>query len=251
MKGLSIFLHSVRLVLNNLDVALRVSAVLYLVSAIVELYVALNFTPQLEAFDPDAGVNLDPSVIPAFFLSFAVALVTATWIAVAWHRYVLLEEVPVGWLPKWHGGAFLSYIWRSVLLAFVVVGAAMISMIPIGLLGTILPLLAPVFPLFSVAIGAYVFFRICPVLPAAAIGSPMTMSGAWAATRGAGGAILGLVLISVAASLVLQVPQWLSDNPTGAVSLLYGVVITWIATMIGISVFTTFFGHYVEGRSID
>lgn len=251
MKGMSIFLHSVRLVLNNLDVALRVSAVLYLISAVAEVYVSLTYLPQLEALDPQTGMSLDPSVAPALLLTFVLTLVTATWIAVAWHRYVLLEEIPEGWMPKWHGGAFLSYVWRSILIALVVVGAAMISMIPIGFLGVLFPPLIPVFPFLSVAIGAYVFFRLCPVLPAAAIGDPMPLSAAWAATRGNGGAIFGLVVVSVGASFLLQIPQLLSDNPTGVISLLYSVVVTWIITMIGISIFTTFFGHYVEERSID
>lgn len=50
---------------------------------------------------------------------------------------------------------------------------------------------------------------------------------------------------------MLQVPTILSGDPGSLVSLVYALVVGWFATMIGISLLTTVYGHCVEGRGID
>jgi hypothetical protein len=39
-----------------------------------------------------------------------LAMVIMLWVAVAWHRFVLLAEAPNGWLPIWNGSAVASYL---------------------------------------------------------------------------------------------------------------------------------------------
>ena len=103
----------------------------------------------------------------------------------------------------------------------------------------------------SVGIGSYAFFRLSPVLPAIAVGQDMSFGDALAATRDSGATLFGLAGLMILGSLLLQMPTILSGDPGSVISLVYGIVVGWFATMIGVSLLTTVYGHYVEGRAID
>ena len=108
----------------------------------------------------------------------------------------------------------------------------------------------PVFPFLAMALGTYLFYRFCPVLPAAAVGRPMTFASAWEATKGNGGSIAMLVVLVVLLSMLLEVPNMIGGSDT-AIGIIYSLVVNWIMTLVGSSVLTTFYGHFVEGRAID
>ncbi|WP_323763808.1 hypothetical protein [Marinovum sp.] len=247
MKAWSMFVHSLRLVINNIDVALRVSLVLY----------SVQVASQVFAYAVDDGSVVDgPTGLPGadisagegfvMFLLGLAALLASLWIAVAWHRYVLLGEVPAGWLPKWPGAAIPGYLWRSVLLGLSVALVA----VPVGAVGALI--LPPVLMLaLTVGVASFVFFRLSPILPAIALGTSLSFGEAWQATRGEAGTIAGLAGLMILGSLALQVPTMLSGDPNSLLSLVYSVVVGWFATMIGISLLTTVYGTCVEGRGID
>jgi hydrogenase-4 membrane subunit HyfE len=88
------------------------------------------------------------------------------------------------------------------------------------------------------------------ILPATAVGRPMTMGDSWNATKQHSGAIFTAVLILIALNLVvsLVVGFVLGDN---IVTAILGLVINWISLMIGISILTTLYGLVVEGRVLD
>lgn len=247
MKAWSMFTHSVRLVLNNLDVALRVSLVLYAVQVISQVY---SYSASSgEMVEGPEGIMYPVYTAGEGFMMFVLgiaALCASLWIAVAWHRYVLQGEVPAGWLPAWPGGAILGYLWRSILVGL----AVAVVLVPVALvLGLVLP---PILMLaVAVGVGAYVFFRLSPVLPSAALGGDMSFRDAWSSTSEESGTLLGLAGLMILASLILQVPTLLSGDPSSVISLIYGIVVGWLATMIGISLLTTVYGHCVEGRGID
>ncbi|MEP1929779.1 MAG: hypothetical protein ABJJ37_00680, partial [Roseibium sp.] len=116
MLGWQIFTHSVRLVWANRSIALRISAVLYVVSAVFQVWTqSLSVGPVEDATQASGSGFLD--------LVFAAAsLIISLWIAVAWHRYILMEEVPQGFLPKWHGDRMAAYFGRSILIMLIMVG---------------------------------------------------------------------------------------------------------------------------------
>lgn len=251
MKGWHIFMHSVRLVLNNLGAALQVSLLLYLVQVANQVVLYLN--PPVMT-DMGGGVEVpDFSAGPVMmiFILGVLAVVASLWIAVAWHRFVLAEEYPQGWLPRWHGANMWGYFGRSILIGLIVMLAVLVVSVPLGFITVAVPGVGVLLPLAVVGVAAFVFFRLCVMLPASALGKSMTMGEAWEATKGDNGTPLALAFIVIAASLVIQLPSLLNGDPSSIINLVYSLVVNWFATIIGISVLTTVYGHYVEGRAID
>jgi hypothetical protein len=250
MKGWQIFTHSVRLVFSNLDQALRVSLVLYLVQAASQVALFIN-PPDYETIEgiqvavPTAGMVLQTLVLSI------LAVIASLWIAVAWHRFVLEEEYPNGWLPQWHGANMLGYLGRSILLALIIALGVTVASIPFGILFVAVPGLVGLLPILMIGLGAYLFFRMAVMLPAAALGQKMKLLEAWEATRNETGTLLMLTVIVVAAALLIQLPSILHNNPGSVINLVYGLVVNWFATIIGISLLTTLYGHFIEKRPID
>lgn len=246
MKGWQIFVHSVRLVMNNLNAAFRVSIVLYLVAVAVQVYQFLN-PPQMVEGIP----VVDPGSAFMLFILAVISLVMSLWIAVAWHRYVLSGELPEGYVPVWRGSAIGRYFWRSVVIGILVALAAVLVSVPMGFIVAGLPglfwLVLPV----AIGAGAYVFFRLGVSLPAIAMDGQMSFGEAWEATAGEAQTILVLVALVVGGSLILTLPSLMNGDPNSLISLVYGIVVNWFATIIGISTLTTLYGHFVEGRDID
>ncbi|MGR3494513.1 hypothetical protein [Citreimonas sp.] len=245
MKGWQIFMHSVRLVLRNLGPALRVSAVLYAVQ--VAGQVSALYSP-IDAGDVP-GVAQEGSAL-SVILAIA-AIVASLWIAVGWHRFVLEEEYPYGWLPQWHGATLLRYLWVSIIVGIVVVLGVLLAFIPIVLFLAAAPAIAGIFAFGMIGLGGYLFFRVGVMLPAIAVGQRLGVREAWRATKDADGAIVVLAFIVIGASLVIQAPALLNPDPASIVNVVYTIVTGWFATIIGVSVLTTLYGHYVQGRPID
>ncbi len=169
MKGWQIFTHSVRLVFTNVDHALRVSLVLYLVLAASQV-ASFLYPPEMTEID---GIDV-PVMSGAYAMQnliFAVlAIIASLWIAVAWHRFVLAEEYPKGWIPRWHGASMLGYLGRSILLGLVVIIGVSVASLPFGLIVAGLPGLVFLLPFVLVGLAAYLFFRLGVMLPGAALG---------------------------------------------------------------------------------
>lgn len=257
MQGWNIFTHSVRMILGNLNAAFRVSLALYLLKVGVDVYFINNFGNVILA--PQAGsglVNVPPGFWSAWMVLMLFAIVTGLWIAVSWHRYVLLEENPGAILPPFLGDRILAYFWSSLALGFTVALAAIVPLIVIAIIG------AGLFgmvggqgmqALMTIMIGGpmmYVFYRLCLVLPAAALGEPKKLGESWGDTKPASNAIWQLVGIGIVATLVIRVPTYLSSDPTSVVNMFYTYVMGWLAMMVGVSVMTTLYGIYVEGREL-
>ena len=91
--GWKLFVHSVRMVLDNLDVALRLSGLLYLVQA--------GWMVFIYAFaSGGASVQETPAGAGELLIMGLFAIVSSLWIAVGWHRFVLSGEAPAGVLPR-------------------------------------------------------------------------------------------------------------------------------------------------------
>ncbi|MBE9635957.1 hypothetical protein [Salipiger mangrovisoli] len=244
MKGWRIFLHSLRMVIDNIGTALRVSLVLYLVQ------VASQIATYLHPSDTGAdGMPVPMIGVPALAL-MVLAVLASLWIAVAWHRFVLTGEEPRGWLPQWHGGEILGYFGRSILIGLVIFLGMMVSAIPVALVGAAVPGLAPILVFGLVGLGGYLFFRLGLILPAAALGEKLTLKQAWRATSDDDGAVVTLALLVIGGSLLVELPALIDDSAGSIVNLVYGLVINWFATMIGISVLTSLYGHFVEKRPL-
>ncbi|MBU2960651.1 hypothetical protein KO516_07440 [Citreicella sp. C3M06] len=238
--GWKLFLHSVRMVLDNLGVALRLSALLYLVQMAFTVF--LFVTPDDSLQQPTAGT------VELLLLSI-FAVVASLWIAVGWHRFVLTGEEPAGFVPRWHGSEMLSYFGRSLLIGFMLIAlGSVIAGLVLGIGSS--PALIGLMTFGLVGLGSYIFFRVGLVLPASAMGKRMKMRESWDATSGDSTALLQLALIVIGAKLLIEIPGMIDGNTTGPISLIYGLVIDWFVTMFGVSLLTTLYGVFIEGRRL-
>jgi hypothetical protein len=228
MKGIAILLHAVRLVLNNLDIALRVTLLPYLGVVALNLYTAALTAPFAQ---------LEPGEVPAIsggfffqlFLVSGVALVLMLWLAVAWHRYVLNGEAAPGFVPTWTGDRIAAYFGRSIVVMLL---TGVVVLVLLSVLGQMLPpLLAGVITVFWALV---LFFRMCAVLPAAAIGEDLKISQAWEATKGQSSTILVLSLVGGGVMVLLEVPNLMGDGG-GLIAMVYSAVIGWFTTVISCS----------------
>ena len=95
--GWSIFRQSVLALWHNAGTVLRLSLIpsLLIVAALVLAFAAVYAIPSR----PGAAVTPVPflAIWSAVFLIFALV---PAWIAVGWHRFMLLGERPRGWWPR-------------------------------------------------------------------------------------------------------------------------------------------------------
>lgn len=249
MKGWEIFVHSVRLVFSNLQSALQISLVPYAVSSLAYAYLGAEPLSLINAGDPMALQQIDGGLAAGLMVYAIVGVLASLWIVVAWHRFVLLEEYPKTWVPGFHGSPVLMYFLKGLMLGLIITGAVLLVMLTVGAVFLVAGL-SLLLPFFAVAMGAYLFYRFCPILPAAALGKQMSTRDAWEATKGAGQDIAVLVLLVVLFSVLVQLPNTAGGADT-FIGRTYSLVINWIMMLVGASVLTTFYGHYVEGRGID
>lgn len=254
MKGAEIFVHAVRMVLINLGMALRISLSLMAVLLVVVLVLGTGGVMLGSAGLSQASGSYG---LAAAFVTAVLAVVIWLWIAVAWHRFVLREEAPGGFLPPFNGSAIASYFVAAILFGLVLIVVALPLSLVVGLIaGPILfsaggqPGLAAGFIVFLLIYlpVTYVGYRISPILPSAALGERMALKEAWYATGTAGMDFIVLAVISVLASYVLSLPLALIGGPAAVI---WGFVVNWTSVMVGASILTTIYGHYVEGRALN
>lgn len=187
------------------------------------------------------ALKLSSPVIALTLLSFAI-FITALVVAVAWHRFVLLEEETNTPFPAFHGSQVLAYFDKILLLVLAVIAIAFV----IGLLS----ILGQVFLALYLPMGlalAWGFYRLSPILPAAAVGKSMTFREAWDATEPHSTALFALIfvtfldglLVALAFMLLVFVPPLLIAT---------ALVVNWFFMMLNISLLTTIYGVSVEGR---
>ena len=253
MAGLSIFIHAVRMVLGNLNPALRIGAGPVLVMVIAGWLLASNAVPSDGAVPQMPGAG----AFGGGLLLVVVQVLASLWVAVAWHRYILLEEQPGAFLPVWNGGAIWSYFKAGLIVGLVVFALAiplMVVAIMVLMPGTMANdqppgLFAGLVMFLVVGIPAtWLGYRLGPKLAGAAIGEGLTLGEAWRATARGAADLLGLAAVSAVA---LWLPLMLVEQMPGILRLLLSAVLNWASVMVGVGIITTIYGHYVQGRSLN
>lgn len=245
MKGWSIFKHSVLLVLRNWKEALQIGLVP--VGIVVVLFFALIGPGTMMALSTQNPDDFDPALAGPLFLVVAASVIAFLLIVVNWHRYVLLEEYPTGWIPRAPVGLALGYLGRFILLMLL----AAFLMIPLGLVSMLAgPLAIVLLPAAALFISV-VFYRLAIILPSGAIGQPIGFSAAWEATRGSSGTILVMMLCLFALNIVVQIIVTGFMLVLPLLGLLVSIVLSALVGLAGVSILTTLYGHYIEGRPID
>ncbi|MEM8824599.1 MAG: hypothetical protein AAGF30_13395 [Pseudomonadota bacterium] len=253
MLGWKLFLRALNLILDNLPAALRISAVPYGLVAAISIWIALEWPDVV-----GVGLQLDPNnplaadLAGAFVLSALATIAASIWIAVGWHRYVLLAEGGDRWVAPFKGDLILGYLGRSLLVGLavgvlVLAAATIASILLLPLFGTAAN---PLIQALSLFVAMVLFYRLGIVLPAGAVGRSMTFGEAMRLTEGHSGTAAILALVTVAFSFLLQAPTWL-DGPAGAITVVYEIVVGWIGLMLGVGTLTALYGVVVEGRPVE
>jgi hypothetical protein len=240
------------MIFNNLGQALRVSVgpyvLLLTISSLAGVFVLSDDSNIADIFSgavpPEAFNGNLGGLVFVFFAICIFAVFVASWVAVSWHRFILLEEYS-GILPATSGRPIWPYVGKSMLLGLilVVLGAAMAM-----ILGMVLSPLTTIILLVGTL--SLMWFRLGVALPATAVGKPITFGYAWEATSKINATIIGIVAIITVVSFIVGV----------AVEGLYGIhyllgslvnmFVQWLTLMIGICVLTTLYGHVIEGRPL-
>jgi hypothetical protein len=249
--GWEIVRHSFAMLYRNLGNALRISVGPILIALVAAFLILGVFGSGVDALTEDIEQDkLPPGLALAVLLNLFLFLFVSAWIAVAWHRFILLEDYP-GLLPPLAGRPVWSYLGKTFLLGLVVA----LMTIPAGfVLGLIMAILqeAGTGLLSTLILGlalyvSYMWLRFGIVLPATAVSRPMGITEAWRATAPYATPILGssviLILINTGISLVGAI---LPAPLAGLLSL----ATSWITLMLGISILTTLYGVIVERRTL-
>lgn len=251
-----IFVHSVRQVFGNMEGALRVSGVLFVLQIIVTLTLGRTLLMDQAALQKqmlEGSVNW-----PMYALTMVILLLLGLWTAVGWHRYVLTNEQPA-LVPKLYLDRVMGYFGKSILIGLLLVPIAMVFGAFVGFI------LAPLFGnliaaqpfLFGVIIGLLVYvpigvigMRLSAALPGVALAGGVSVFTGWRATVGQTTTILGVVLLSLIAFGILTAPTFLLFTPGSLPAIVWQFATQWVQVMVGVSILTTLYGHYVEGRPL-
>ncbi len=274
--GYRIFALCIRQVLNNWQMTIRISG--FWILAI--LASASLVTGAIAGFGSMADGPV-ASGLPILFILlglawFVLAVFGFCTVAIAWHRYVLRNEMPSTFYVTQRGWPIGGYFWKTVkivLLFFLIVMVFIV--LPVLLLGmpNLLKFLGltdlgePTGPLSFVVLfvlpviyssfGLWIFLRFGTVLPAVAVGKQMSLAESYRLTRPVAGQLfLTAVMITLFQSIpsVIQLLMASGFGPdVNVVSILFYaiiVVFAWINFFVSIGVLTVVYGHLQEERPI-
>lgn len=256
MQAKRLLAHSIRQVFGNLRMALRISGVLYVIQWVVALTLGMTAARELQpvAGDQNAMTAALKGLFGPALLALVVVLITDFWVAVAWHRYVLKEEASRGIIPPFNARRILGYFGTALaILGMLIVPALLVSLL-VGttvhqLLGYgFLPALITQV-LMQTLLGAFAF-RMATVLAGVALEPGHKLSEAWQATDGETATFLELAFYC---SLALAAADIAGSTLFGGVMVLqiaYNFAAQWVITMVGISILTTLYGHYIQKRAL-
>jgi hypothetical protein len=250
--GYQLLRHAVQQVFGNLGQAARLTLLLAMAPTLFLFLTNADLMTGSGMPDP-ANPNAMPEVNWLMALLGAVLSVVAwVWAAVGWHRFVLLEEYAQGVLPPWHGSNNGSYFLRALQVGLILLGALILMTIVIGLAFMILPGagMAVLLGIGLVVGVSWAGTRVGLVLPAAAIGAPLTIGESWQVTKPVSGQILlPIIVIALVAGLSGQaVLLVLGPNLLGVLA---SSLVSWLQLLVNLALMTTLFGNLIEGRALN
>lgn len=243
------------MIFNNFGQALRASVgpyvLLIAVSALIGA-VAFSGNTNLPAVlsgvvPPEALTGNFLQLFAGLFAIIVVVIFVSAWVAVSWHRFILLEEYS-GILPALSGRPIWSYVGRTLLCILVITvlaacGLLLLSLVPGVVLGVI-------FALILMAFLSVVWFRIGVSLPAVAVGKPVGMGDAWRATGKLADTIIKVVLLLFVIGMIAGAATTGLYNINVYLGYAVDIFVQWVTLMVGISILTTLYGHVIEGRPL-
>jgi hypothetical protein len=251
--------HSLKSTLRNLPFAFHASWPWLLIMLPLQLAAAFYIKNQLPVLDESAP---DPKIamqILSLRMPLGVlSLVAVSSIAVSWHRFVLMDEVPTGWNRLRVDAIVLRYIGNSLLIAALVAGVFFLPAVFVVAMGDLTQGLGYVLALPLVAAALVLATRLNLKLPAIALDrTDFSLRDALRLTRDNNGPILAFVsmafsLVVAAGYLTLSLADIFAfslGNLGLALAIILHFGVNWLATVFLITIFTSLYGFFVEDRA--
>jgi hypothetical protein len=259
--------HAIKSTTDNIRFAFHISWPWILM--LLPLNVATNLYIVFNNLQPERGGEPDLAALGKFLTisaPLAIASVVAyASIAVNWHRYILKDEVADGWQRLRVDGLTWRYIGNFILIFLLIMACVFGAALGFTLAGfviraiagetiTAIILVPVIFALYLYAVVST--YRLSVKLPAIALGrGDFTMRDAWNATQGNDWRLLGLLCLFIVCMLLVGVGSLLATlifNNLGtiglSVSIAIQVLVNWVATILGVTLLTSLYGYFVEGR---
>ena len=245
MLSWKIFKHALGMIFNDFGTALRVSSPVIAVS----LLGAVLFIVKGPAF-----VSGEQGEFGGVLLLGLLNYIAALWVAVSWHRYCLLAEYPEKALPEFNGSRILAYFGWAFLLGLILAGLAMLVFAVVYAIGGLavgsLSLVGGALLVVGLIFAVWVVQRLSLVLPASAVGNPISIAESWRATQSIATAILVVFLFLGAFGFALGFVAGFFGVFSAFLGFTLQAVVNWLIAMTGLSVLTTFYGVCVEKREL-
>lgn len=235
MTGLQIIISAITDVRRNFYEALAVSGLLWI--SVMALQVVILGGIPADATAEDVMREHSGSLAFLNLVTFFVSV----WIAVAWHRFILLGERPKGALPRVHLSQMLGYLWMTIQIMLV---AGVVGMV-VGLVGVLIVGPTSILILMVLVPVIYVFYRISPMLPTAALGQRLSMADAWKSTQSIQGPVFSAGLFATVGGFFITAIG--AAMPGFLLGLLGSLITGWLVVIVGVSVVSTIYRLAVEG----
>jgi hypothetical protein len=248
MTGYLLFKHAIKRVFQNLDDALAISGLIW-IGTMAVIVIASTYAPALP-LAPEAWAEVPSLYKVIFFGSNLVVMLSGIWVAVEWHRFVLLGERPQTITPPFQTRLFVDYLLKSFLIMLLLCALAtgvMIAILFILLLTGPVSLLIFAAALFCFTFMLYVFYRVSPILPAAALGKPLTFRAAWEMTSHHRVPIFHAGILMMLAMMLVQIPSAFLGS--GPVALVFSLCTGWAGLMVGVSLLSSIYELATSGEN--
>ncbi|MEM9757028.1 MAG: hypothetical protein AAF914_13580 [Pseudomonadota bacterium] len=253
--GIRLFRHVVEQVLGNLGPAARITAAPSAVVLVLFIILQLSIPSETDILIA-AGNGQNPAGLFPWGLTL-VAIVAAifvfSWVAVGWHRFVLLEEEGTGFTPNWLPDRTLAYIGWTLLIGLILIGVGFGASLVIAAIGALFGGAVGIVQILFLALTillSWMFLRFGLVLPASSVNNGLSIGESWKATGPVSGDILvpliGFGVIFFIISLVIGL-----IFGTGVFGLVLGALVSWVQILVNLAILTTLYGNLVEGRELN
>lgn len=245
--GWAIFKKSITQIIYNLPDALKISGPLWTLIYLITYAIQQSVSTQTGVPEMRLGLGL------LVFLASILVICGFCWVAILWHRFMLLNEGSDNLVTRWKGSRIWSYLKYLLIVGFSVSFIVMIPfMIIMSILGNVLAENPILFLLIGFVVSVlfyYLSLRFGLVLPSVALDIPITMGASYTDTDDSKGAILIASILLVGFTMV--VGQLLQITRIDQYTLqLPSFIANWFFAMTGISILTTLYGYVVEKREL-
>ena len=249
------FGHAISSVRNNLAVAFELSWRWYIIIGIT-----LLISTVIQYASIRSG-TATPFVTFVGLIAGVISLLAFSSIAVNWHRYILLDEMPRGSETLRLDRLTMRYFGNLLLLFLFIFLIALVVVIPLALIGAATG--ADIFftvlsVVIALPIAGTLFMRWGIKMPAIAVGKEdITFPVAWRLTDGNNGPIFLVFLfnvlvtfgVGIAFGLIVLLINAISPGIAMIIEFAGQLVLNWILSILGITLMTSLYGFFVENRN--